>query len=77
MIHPLVEDLSVLKDVEIENKLQDLSRKYFQTQNPEVKYQMSIFIDIYRNELSLRRHRAIEQQYQKRDKDLDNLIKVS
>lgn len=77
MIHPLTEDLSKLKDVEIENKLQDLSKKYFQTQNPEVKYQMSIFIDIYRNELSVRRLRAIEQQYQKRDKDLDNLIKVS
>jgi flagellar basal body rod protein FlgG len=77
MIHPLAEDLSGLKDVEIENKLQELSKKYFQTSNTDVKQQMSVFIEIYRNELQARRLKAIEQQYQKRDKDLDNLIKVS
>jgi hypothetical protein len=77
MIHPLTEDLSSVKDIEIENKLQDLSKKYFQTNNPDVKYQISVFMDIYRAELQVRRQKAIEQQYQKRDKDLDKLIKVS
>lgn len=77
MIHPLVEDFSQLKDLEIENKLQDLSKKYWQTSNPSVKQQISIFIDLYKTELSFRRAKLVEQQYQKRDKDLDNLIKVS
>lgn len=77
MMHPLAEDYSKLKDVEIETRLQDLSKKYFQTHNPAVKQQIAIFIDIYRTELSARRAKAIEQQYQKRDKDLDKLIKVS
>jgi hypothetical protein len=77
MIHPLSEDLSSLKDIDIENKLQDLTKKYFQTHNPDIKYQISVFIDIYRVELQARRQRAIEQQYQKRDKDLDKLIKVN
>lgn len=77
MIHPLVEDFSQLKDLEIENKLQDLSKKYWQTSNPAVKQQISIFIDLYKTELSFRRAKLVEQQYQKRDKDLDNLIKVS
>lgn len=77
MMHPLAEDYSQLKDAEIESRLQDLSKKYFQTNNSAVKQQISIFIDIYRTELSARRAKAIQQQYQKRDKDLDKLIKVS
>jgi hypothetical protein len=77
MIHPLAEDFSQLKDIEIENKLQDLSKKYWQTANPSVKEQISIFIGLYKTELSSRRAKLVEQQYQKRDKDLDSLIKVS
>jgi hypothetical protein len=76
MIHPLSEDYTKLKDIEIENKIQDLSKKYFQAQNPLVKQQIAIFIDIYKTELSSRRAKQIEQLYQKRDKGLDNLIKV-
>lgn len=77
MIHPLAEDYSKLKDVEVENRIQDLSKKYFQTQNSAVKQQIAIFIDIYKAELSVRRAKAMEQLHQKRDKDLDSLIKVS
>jgi hypothetical protein len=77
MIHPLAEDFGQLKDIEIENKLQELSRKYWQTTNPSVKQQISIFIDLYRTELNVRRSKQLEQVYQKRDKDLDSLVKVS
>lgn len=77
MIHPLAEDFSQLKDNEIENKLQELSRKYWQANNPSVKQQISIFIDLYRTELNVRRSKQLEQVYQKRDKDLDNLVKVN
>ena len=77
MIHPLAEDYAKLKDTEIESKLQDLSKKYFQSNNPAVKQQIAIFIDIYKTELSSRRAKAMEQLYQRRDKDLDSLIKVS
>jgi S-adenosylmethionine:diacylglycerol 3-amino-3-carboxypropyl transferase len=77
MIHPLAEDFSTLKDTEVEEKLQELSRKYWQANNPSVKQQISIFIDLYKTELAMRRARQWDQTYQKRDKDLDNLIKVS
>jgi len=77
MMHPLAEDFSQLKETEIESRLQDLSKKYYQTNNPHVKHQISTFIDIYRIELQSRRAKAWEQQYQKRDKGLDNLINVS
>lgn len=76
MFHPLSEDYSKLKDVEIEQRIQDLSRKYFMTQNPHVKHQLATFMDIYKAELSSRRAKQLEQLYQKRDKDLDKLINV-
>jgi len=77
MMHPLAEDFSQLKDAEIENKLQELSKKYWQANNPSVKQQISIFIDLYKTEMNSRRAKQWDQVYQKRDKDLDNLIKVS
>lgn len=77
MIHPLAEDFSKLKDAEVETRIQDLSKKYFQTQNPAVKQQIAIFLDIYRVELSVRRTKSLEQLHQKRDKNLDNLIQVN
>lgn len=77
MIHPLAEDYTALKDAEVEAILQDLSKKYFQAQNPSVRQQIAIFIDIYKTELSSRRAKQMDQLYQKRDKDLDTLIKVN
>lgn len=77
MIHPLAEDYTKLKDAEVEARIQDLSRKYFQSQNPAVKQQIAIFLDIYKTELQSRRAKSLEQLYQNRDKNLDKLIKVS
>lgn len=76
MFHPLAEDYSQLKDAEIESRIQDLSRKYFMSNNPAIKHQISIFIDLYKDELSIRRAKQLEKVYQKRDKDLDKLINV-
>jgi len=76
MIHPLAEDFSSLKDAEVESRLQDLSKKYWMTNNPSVRQQMNVLIGLYREELSSRRQKMIHQQYQNRDKGLDKLIKV-
>jgi hypothetical protein len=76
-MHPLLDDISVLKDAEIESKVVDLSRKYWMANNPSVKHQISIILQMYQEELSIRRSRALNQQYQKRDKGLDDLIKVN
>ena len=77
MIHPLAEDFSQLKDADIEQKVQDLSKKYWMVSNPAVKQQISLLLDMYKTELGARRAKLVQQEYQKRDKDLDNLIKVS
>lgn len=76
-MHPLAEDFSQLKDAEIEERIQDLSRKYWQTQNPNIQRQISMFLDIYRAEIADRRAKQWNQLYQKRNKDLDNLINVN
>jgi len=75
MIHPLAEDFSKLKDSEIDARIQDLSKKYFQSHNPAIQNQISLFLDLYREEL---RHRQAKlwQQHQTKSPELDKLIKV-
>ena len=75
-MHPLVGDLSHLKDSELEDKTNELTRKYFGTYNPEVQYQISMVLESYKNELSNRRQREYEKMMNSRNKDLDKLIKV-
>jgi uncharacterized protein YbaP (TraB family) len=76
-MHPLIPNLSTLKENEIENKLQELTKKYFQSSNPNVKHQITIIIEDYKQELAARRNKMWQEQYQKRDTDLDSLINVS
>jgi hypothetical protein len=74
-MHPLVSDLSGLKDQEIHSKIHDLTKKYFMTRNPDLQRQMAAVLDDLRIELSERNRKLIEQQM--KDKNLDNLIKLS
>lgn len=76
MFHPLEGDLSQLNDKEIEDKLSDLSKKYFvaaRIGNTELLTQVDTFVTIYRNELSKRYQEKLKQQT---DTDLDQLINV-
>jgi hypothetical protein len=77
MMHPLSEDFSQLKDAEIEERIQDLSKKYWLTQNSNVQRQITLFLDMYKTEMQYRRQKQLNQLYQKRNKDLDNLINVN
>lgn len=76
-MHPLVGDLSKLKDSELELKLNDLTRKYFTTHNFDLQRQMSMVIDTYKAELTVRKQKEYEKMMQSRNKDLDKLINVS
>jgi hypothetical protein len=76
MFHPLQQDLTNLSDSEVENKLQELSRKYFAAQrmgNIDLLTQVSTFVNIYRNELS---RRYMTKNRGELDRDLDQLINV-
>jgi hypothetical protein len=74
-MHPLVNDLSGLKDQEIHGKINDLTKKYFMTRNPDVQRQIANVLDELRIELGDRNRRLIEEQM--KDKNLDSLIKLS
>lgn len=76
-MHPLIGDLSSLKDNDLENKINDLTRKYFSTSNIEVRSQIVMIMDTYKTELANRRTAEYNKMMNNRDKGLDKLINVS
>jgi hypothetical protein len=76
-MHPLVQNLSSLKDSEIEFKVNDLTRKYFMTSNYEVRSQISVILETYKEELSVRRQKELDRMANERNKDLDKLININ
>jgi hypothetical protein len=76
-MHPLVNDLSGLKDAELEAKINDLTRKYFMSYNPGVQAQMIAVLDSYKEELDKRRRAEYDKMMNNRDKGLDKLINIS
>ena len=76
MFNPLVDSFSDLTDNEIEEKIAELSRKYFMSTNPHLAQQISTILEMYKDEIRSRRAQQKIQQ-QNDQNDLDNLIKVS
>lgn len=76
MIHPLSGNLSLLKDIELESRIHDLTKKYFLTSNPSVQEQISGLLSSYKLELSSRQAKKWQEEYEKRDKELDSLINI-
>jgi hypothetical protein len=76
MFHPLEGDLSQLKDSEVEDKLRELTQKYFAAQRMgkiDMLTQLSTFVTIYKEELSKRLLAKTQGTY---DTDLNQLINV-
>jgi hypothetical protein len=74
---PYDDDLSGLKDSEIEETIQELTRKYFTAQRlgkPELLTQIANFITIYKSEMSMRYQQKMKAS--NLDGDLDQLINV-
>ena len=76
-MHPLVHDLDKLKDGELENKINELTRKYFSTHNFELQQQLIMVLNTYKEALATRRAADYEKMMSNRDKGLDKLINVS
>ena len=76
MFHPLTENLGEYSIAQLEAKLSELRKKYFQSRNPELRQQIGVFVDVYNQELKQRL--AAEQLKMAKDtgKDLDNLINI-
>lgn len=74
--HPFEGDLSQLKDNEVEEKLLELNKKYFQAArlgNQYVLTQLATFVTIYRDELN---RRLLAKTNKDLGSDLDQLINV-
>ena len=78
-MHPFINNLSTLSDNEVEEKIFLLQRRFFQTSNPDLKSQIQLALDTYKDEMQSRR--AVAAQRQKDDQDgengLDNLININ
>lgn len=75
-MHPLVSDLSGLKTPELESKISDLTRKYFTSPNPDVRHQIIMILETYKEELAKRQREEYNKMMNSRNKDLDKLINV-
>jgi hypothetical protein len=76
IFHPLEGDLSQLKDAEIEAKVIELNKKYYQAArlgNSQLLTQVATFVTIYKEEMS---KRYLAKSRGQLDNDLDQLINV-
>jgi len=76
-MHPLAGSFENLKDSEIEEKISDLTKKYFMTRNFEVQMQISSLLENYKEEIGKRRQLQLQRLMQKSEKSLDNLVKIN
>ena len=79
MLHPFTENTKDMSVNEIYEKISDLTKKYFQTNKPQVKQQIQTFLDFYKQEARIKEEkiRLEEQENQENGNiDLDKLINV-
>jgi hypothetical protein len=79
MFNPLLEDLTLLKDADLESRMVDLNKKYsiaLRTGNGMLAQQVAVVIEAIREETLRRQREATKKLLQKQNKDLDDLINV-
>jgi len=69
MTHPLTGDLKVVSDKDLLEKMNDLTKKYWMTNNLSIQNQIEMLLEDIKWEISYRRRKN-------KDNDIDNLIKV-
>jgi hypothetical protein len=78
MFNPLVDNFDDLTNAEIENKITELSRKYFISRNPQVQQQIAVLLDMFKQELHSRiTKQRLQDRLQNGENGLDNLINVN
>lgn len=79
MFNPLVDDLSNLKDQDVDDKIRELSKKYLTASrlpDQSLARQVREMLTIYKQELLKRQNKQLSDAQKKRDQDLDTLINV-
>lgn len=76
--NPLLDSFDDLTDTQIDEKVQQLSRKYWQTRNPDLQLQIASILEMYQEEARSRRAIAARRSQEENGRnDLDNLINIS
>tara|TARA_A100001388_G_scaffold256453_1_gene221593 strand:- start:64 stop:297 length:234 start_codon:yes stop_codon:yes gene_type:complete len=76
MLHPFSEDTSKLSINQLYEKINDLTKKYFQSNNTEVKTQIQTFIDYYKQEIRVKEAAERKKAEENGEIDLDKLINI-
>jgi hypothetical protein len=79
MYNPLFPDISKIKDNDLENKINDLNKKYHiaaKFGHSAICEQISMLINQYKSEMYKRQSETIQKVIKKQDKDFDDLINV-
>ena len=78
-LNPFVDDLTEISASELSDKINDLSKKYFMTTNPEVQNQIRAVLEMYKSEAASRQAKETLGQPNKEngENSLDNLINIS
>jgi hypothetical protein len=76
-MHPLVNDLSSIKDADLESKIGDLTKKFFMTHNAGLKQQIAGVLDMYKEEQAKRQQALWAKTSESQNKNLDKLININ
>ena len=76
-MHPLIDDFTEYTDAELNEKISDLSHKYWKTKNPDIQNQIVMILDQLKEEQRERISKSLENSEDQGNKDLDNLINIS
>jgi len=76
-MHPLIDDFQDLTDSELNEKIAELSYKYWKTRNPQVQSQMVMILDQLKEEQRVRIQKSQQNNQDNDENDLDNLINIS
>jgi uncharacterized iron-regulated protein len=77
-MHPFAPDMDGLSDQELDNKIMDLSKKYFQAIrfSPSVSQQIVLLLESYKSEQQRRFSAKFAKSKIDGDDELDELIRV-
>lgn len=79
MLHPLIEKISEMKDLDIENKISELQKKYFiasKIGNSDLCYQIVSILEEYNLEKTQRLLEKQKISLKNQEKNLDDLINI-
>ena len=79
MFHPLLENPSLLKDQDLENKIMDLSKKYHiaaRLGQGGACHQIAMALEAYQAEQQVRQRKQMQDTIKKQNGNLDDLINI-